>query len=301
MYEQIAANKRNTFILITAMVALLMGLGYVIGLFFGSEIFGLIMAAVIAIVMAIVSYSSGDSIILNISQAREIKKADDPQLFNVVEELAIAAGVPMPRVFLIDDPAPNAFATGRDPQHATVAITTGLREKLKRDELQGVMAHELSHIQNRDILYMMMLGVMVGAIVILAHVFSRSLWYRSVWGGSGRRSGKGAGQAQIIFVAVGLLLAILAPLFATIIQLAASRQREYLADASAAKLTRYPEGLASALEKIAKDKEQLKVANKATQHLYIVNPFTKARKQLSMIWDTHPSIEERIQRLRALK
>jgi len=299
MYEQIAANKRNTFILITAMMALLMVLGYVIGLLFGSEIMGLIMAAVIAIVMAIVSYSSGDSIILNISQAKEIKKSDDPQLFNVVEELAIAGGIPMPRVFLIDDPAPNAFATGRDPQHAAVAITKGLREKLKRDELQGVMAHELSHIQNRDILYMMMLGVMVGAIVILSDVFLRSLRYGALRS-SGRREGKGAGQAQIVFVAFGLLLAILVPLFAAIIQLAASRQREYLADASAAKLTRYPEGLASALEKIAKDKEQLKVANKATQHLYIVNPFTKARKQLSMIWDTHPPIEERIQRLRSL-
>ena len=300
MYEQIAANRRNTFILITAMVALLMALGYVIGLFFGSELVGLVMAAAIAIVMAVVSYSSGDRILLNISQAREIKKADDPQLFNVVEELAIAAGIPMPRVFLIDDPAPNAFATGRDPQHATVAITTGLREKLKRDELQGVMAHEISHIQNRDILYMMMLGVMVGAIVILSDIFLRSLWYRRSWGGSGRRGGKEAGQAQIIFVVAGLVLAVLAPLFATIIQLAASRQREYLADASAAKLTRYPEGLASALEKIAKDKAQIKVANKATQHLYIVNPFTKARKQFSMIWDTHPSIEERIQKLRSL-
>lgn len=299
MYEQIAANKRNTFILITAMIALLMVLGYVIGLFFGSEILGLIMAAVIAIVMALVSYSSGDSIILNISKAREIKKSDDPQLFNVVEELAIAAGIPMPRVFLIDDPAPNAFATGRDPQHAAVAITTGLRQKLKRDELQGVMAHELSHVQNRDILYMMMLGVMVGAIVILSEMFLRSLRYGAFRSG-GRRGGKGAGQVQIIFIAAGLVLAILAPLFATIIQLAASRQREYLADASAAKLTRYPEGLASALEKIAKDKEQLKVANKATQHLYIVNPFTKARKQLSMIWDTHPPIEERIRRLRSL-
>jgi heat shock protein HtpX len=203
----------------------------------------------------------------------------------------------MPAIYVIDDSAPNAFATGRDPEHASVAITTGLMEKLSRDELQGVMAHELSHVGNRDILFATMVGIMVGSIVLIADFFLRSF----IWGGGRRRSrdSRGGGGGAIL-VLIALLFAILAPLFAKLLQLAVSRQREYLADASAVKLTRYPEGLASALEKIARDREVLEVANRATQHLYIVNPIKPFEKRAKSLFSTHPPLEERVARLRSM-
>jgi heat shock protein HtpX len=201
----------------------------------------------------------------------------------------------MPAVYIIDDTAPNAFATGRDPEHASVAITTGLLEKLNRNELQGVMAHELSHVQNRDILFSMMVGIMVGSIVLISDFFVRSV----IWGRGGRKKGE-AGKGSGPLILVGLLLAVLAPLFAKMLQLAVSRQREYLADASAAQMTRYPEGLASALEKISGDREVLEVANRATQHLYIVNPIKPFEKRAKSLFSTHPPIEERVARLRAM-
>jgi len=299
MYDAIAANRRNTFFLIAAMTAVLMVIGYASGLYFGLEEGGLIIAGLVALLWISISYFHGDSILLAASRAHEIQKADHPQLFNVVEELAIAAGLPMPKIYIIEDSAPNAFATGRDPHNASVAITRGLLEKLNREELQGVMAHELSHIQNRDILYATLIGAIAGAIILISDVFLRSLRFSS---GRSNRSGKskGGGGATLI-VLLGMILAILAPVIARLLQLAVSRQREYLADASAAFMTRYPEGLASALEKIARDPDPLEVASRATQHLYIVNPFEKERWSLDSLWSTHPPLEERIKRLRAMR
>lgn len=300
MYDAIAANRRNTLLLIAVMTAVLMLIGYAFGLYFGLGEGGLIVAALVALLWIGISYFHGDSILLSASRAREIHKADHPQLFNVVEELTIAAGLPMPKIYIIEDSAPNAFATGRDPQNASVAITRGLLEKLNRAELQGVMAHELAHIQNRDILYATLIGAIAGAIILLSDIFLRTLRLGSR-GRSSRGSKSKGGGGLAVLVLLGMILAILAPVIARLLQLAVSRQREYLADASAALMTRYPEGLASALEKIARDPDPLEVASRATQHLYIVNPFEKARWSLDSLWSTHPPLGERIRRLRAMR
>ena len=253
-----------------------------------------------AVTMTLFSLFGGAGTLLAMSGAKPIEKRDAPQLFNVVEELSIAAGVPMPKVYVINDTAPNAFATGRSPKKAAVAITSGLLSKLRRDQLQGVMAHELSHIRHHDILFAMMMAVMVGVVVLMCDFF----WRAAFFGGGRRRRSRdrGGGQAQAIIAIVALLLAILAPILAKIIQLAVSRQREYLADAGAVELTRDPEGLASALETIAADPEPLEAANRATQHLYIVNPLQKAAgsRRRSSLFSTHPDIHERIARLRAM-
>jgi len=305
MHDLVRNNQRNTWILIIVFLVLLTALGLAIGAAIGrgdwtSGLIGAGVAGTVAFFMVLFGFLGGDRAILGMSGARQIEHKDNPRLFNVVEEMSIAAGIPMPKVYLIDDSAPNAFATGRDPEHASVAITTGLLDKLNRDELQGVMAHEMSHVKNYDIKFAMLMAILVGTVALLSDVFLRSLWY----GRRGRRrsSGKGGGLAQLIILLAAILLAIIAPILAKIIQLAVSRQREYLADASAAELTRLPEGLASALAKINADREPLEVANRATQHLYIVNPIMKlkGKKGLSM-WDTHPPIEERIQRLLAMK
>ena len=271
-------------------------LGYVIGEYWGKGYGygGIVFALIVAIISGLFSYYGGAGMILAMSRAKRIEKKDHPQLFNVIDELSISAGVPMPAVYIIDDTAPNAFATGRDPEHASIAITTGLLGKLNRDELQGVMAHELSHVQNRDILFSMMVGIMVGSIVLISDFFVRSV----IWGGRGRKKGGDKGSGPLILI--GLVLAILAPFFAKMLQLAVSRQREYLADASAALMTRYPEGLASALEKISGDKEVLEVAHRATQHMYIVNPIKSFEKRAKGLFSTHPPIEERVARLRAM-
>ncbi|MBN1164929.1 MAG: M48 family metallopeptidase [Candidatus Krumholzibacteriota bacterium] len=292
MYDQIAANKRNSFFLILVVTGVLLLLGYFLGGYYGNGYVGMGLAIIVALISSLFSYYSGDKMILTLSRARRIEKKDYPQLFNVVEELSIAAGIPVPAIYVIEDSAPNAFATGRDPEHSSVAITTGLLEKLSRDELQGVIAHELSHVYNRDILFAMMVGIMVGSIVLISDFFLRSVF----WGGGRKRSksGKGGGGPMLV---IALLLAILAPLFGKLLQLAISRQREYLADASAVKLTRYPQGLASALRKIAGDREVLEVANRATQHLYIVNPIKPFEKRAKSLFSTHPPIEERIARL----
>jgi heat shock protein HtpX len=296
MYELIAANKRNSWMLAVIMLALLCALGFFIGQAWGAWQIGVAVALIIALVMALTSFFGGASIVMGISGAREIRKRDNPQLFNVVEEMAIAGGLPMPRVFVINDSAPNAFATGRDPQHAMVAVTTGLLDKLNRSELQGVIAHEMSHIRNYDIVFAMMMAVMVGVIALLCDFFLRSTFY-----GVGRRSSrrsKGGGGGFVVLIA--LLLAILAPLVSKLIQLAVSRQREYLADASAVELTRDNEGLASALEKISGDKEVLEVANRATQHLYIVNPIKPFENRAKALFSTHPPIKERVARIRSI-
>jgi heat shock protein HtpX len=297
LYRAISSNKRNSFFITVAITAFLIVLGYLLGTYWGSSYAGVAIAFLLALVMSLSAYYTGDKMVLAVSRAKRIEKQDAPQLFNVIEELSIAAGLPMPAVYVIDDTAPNAFATGRDPKHASVAITTGLLQKLNRDELQGVMAHELSHVGNRDILYATMVGILVGSIAMMSDFFLRSFFWG---GGRRRRSSSDGGAVGVILIVVAIVLAILAPICARLLQLAVSRQREYLADASAAKLTRYPEGLASALEKISNDKEVLEVANRATQHLYIVNPIKPFEKRAANLFSTHPPIQDRIARLRAI-
>lgn len=242
------------------------------------------------------SYYYSDKIVLAMSKAKQIQKKDHPEFYRIVENLCIGAGLSMPKLYIIDDSAPNAFATGRDPKHAVVCATTGIIEKLNKTELEGVIAHELSHIKNYDIRLMSIVVVLVGVVALLADFFMRSLWY----GGHRDRSSKS--NTQGIFLLIGIILAILSPLIATLIQLAISRKREFLADASGALLTRYPEGLASALEKIGKDKEPLEVANNATAHLYIANPFKGkiSHHWFTSLFNTHPPIEERIKILRSM-
>ena len=243
------------------------------------------------------TYFGGDKLVLTVSGAKPVDEASAPQLLNVVREMAIAANVPMPAVYIIDDSAPNAFATGRDPAHASVAVTTGLLEKLDREELQGVLGHELSHVRNFDIRFALVVGVMVGAIAILADFFLRFTF----WGG-GRRSNdrEGGGGAQAIIFVIAIVLAILAPIISRFIQLAVSRQREYLADASSVELTRNPYGLERALAKISGDQEVLEVANRGTQHMYFTNPIKKFEARSSNLMSTHPATLDRINRLRQL-
>jgi heat shock protein HtpX len=250
---------------------------------------------------AVGSYFAGDSIVLSVSGAKEVDETSAPQLINVVREMTLAANLPMPKVYLIDDTAPNAFATGRDPKHASVAITTGLLEKLDREELQGVMGHELSHVRNFDIRFAMIVGVLVGSIALMADFFLRFTF----WGG-GRRSsndresnGGGNGLQAIMFV-VAIVLSVLAPIAARLVQLAVNRQREYLADASSVQLTRNPYGIERALAKISSDTEVLEVANRATQHMYFTNPIKKFEERSASLFSTHPATLDRINRLREL-
>jgi heat shock protein HtpX len=300
--ERIAVNRRNSLLLIAVFLAFVAVFGYVIGwAWIGdpvSAIFGLVLAFVVGIVSGLATYYGGARIVLAASRAREITHDDAPVLFNVVEEMAIAAGLPMPRVYIIEDSAPNAFATGRDPEHASVAVTSGLLEKLDRDELQGVIAHEMSHVGNFDIRYAMLVGVLVGTTVLISDFFLRGLW---LGGGRGGGRGGGGGYIQLIMIVVAIVLAILAPLFARLLQLSISRQREYLADASAVRLTRNPKGLADALQKISGDREVLEAANRATAHLYIVNPVKSFEKRAKGLFSTHPPIRERIEILRSME
>ena len=299
MWEQIRSNRLRSAVLIVFMGLLLMAVGYVIGIYFlGNALGGLFIAAIVWGVMSLTAFFQGDSIILSVSGAHKLEKADDPPLFNVVEEISIAAGLPkVPDIYIVNDPSLNAFATGRDPKKAVLAITSGLRQKLNRDELQGVMAHEIGHIKNGDVLFMAIASVMLGAIVILSWYASRAMF----WGG-GRRSSRdneGGGGAQAVIMILGIVLLVLAPIFAQLIYLATSRKREYLADASSALYTRYPEGLASALEKLADSGIPVKAANQATAPMYIVNPFGKKRA-LNDWMSTHPPIAERVRILRAM-
>jgi len=304
-YQQIAANRRRSLLLVVVITALLAVFGFVIGFAVSGRWEGGIVAVVVALVVALlmtsVSYFAGDSIVLASSGAREVNEQNAPQLMNVVREMAIAANLPMPRVHVINDTAPNAFATGRDPAHASVAVTTGLLDKLDREELQGVLAHEFSHVRNLDIRFALLVAVLVGSIALLADFFLRFTFWGGISGGnrSSRREGGGGGLV-IVMIVVGLILAIVAPIVARAVQLAVSRQREYLADASSVELTRNPYGLERALAKIGSDKEVLEVANRATQHLYIVNPIKKFEARASGLTSTHPPIVDRINRLRAL-
>jgi len=308
MWELIRANKRNSIILMVILAAVLLLLGFVVGFAVtgapGGGMIGLMVATVMWLVLTLVSLSSGDQILLAASRAQPVTHDVHPQLFNVVEEMKIAAGLPkMPKIYIINDPAPNAFATGRNPENASVAVTAGLLARLNRDELQGVIAHEISHILHRDVLFVTLAGIMLGSIVLLSQVFLRGMFYSSM--GSRRRysSGSGGGgYGQLIMLVIAIVAAILAPIFAYLLYFALSRRREYLADAGGARLTRYPEGLASALEKIANDPSpQLAAANKVTAPMYIANPFKrKGQRKLSDLTSTHPPITERIKILRNL-
>jgi heat shock protein HtpX len=291
MYEQIAANKRKSALIVALFVLFLFVLAALFGEMAGMGQAGIVAAVVISAGLALISYYSSDKVVLAISKARPATKEEFPYLVNTVEGLAIAAGVPMPRCYVIDDTAPNAFATGRNPQNSVICATTGLLAKLNRAELEGVIAHEMSHIKNLDIRLQTIAVVMVGIAALLSDWMMRGSW----WGGGGRRGGsRDRGNAGAILAVVGFLLAALSPLIAQLLQLAISRRREFLADASGAMLTRYPAGLASALRKIASDTEPLEAANKATAHLYIVNPLKDIKGAVNRMFSTHPPIEERI-------
>jgi heat shock protein HtpX len=293
MYKEVDRNKRNTFFLITVFLIFIIGLGWALSYIFNNQLI-LVIAVIIAIVQAWISYFYSDKIVLTMSHAMgPIKKKDSPELYRLVENLCITAGLPMPKIYIIDDPSPNAFATGRNPDHAVVCFTTGILNKLEKVELEGVVAHELSHIGNWDILLQTVIVTLVGAIVLISDFSLRTMFFR-------RRSDGNAGGVLLI---IGLLLLILSPIFATLIQLAVSRKREYLADASGALLTRYPEGLARALEKISSDREPTREANRATAHLFIVNPLKKKESggsAFANLFSTHPPIKDRVKRLREM-
>ncbi len=284
------------------MGALLVVIGYFLGLYFFDNAFaGLLIAILVWAVLSLIGYFQGDSILLSMSRAKKIKRDDHPRLYNIVEEMKIASGLEkMPNIYIIDDPALNAFATGRDPNRASVAITSGLLQKLNRDELQGVIAHEISHVKNRDVLLMSLCSILLGTIVILAWYGSRIMIFGSMTGSRRSSSSGGGGQGQAIILIISLVFMILAPIMAQLIYFAISRKREYLADASAALYTRYPEGLASALEKLGTSTGQLKSANKATAPMYIINPFRRKGMRASDLSSTHPPISERIRILRAM-
>ncbi len=293
MYEQIARNKWKSFFLVLFFIALIFSLTWLFEEVTGWGKGGLAVAVFISLAMAAGGYFGSDKIVLAISRARPATKEEYPYLYNVVEGLAIAGGIPAPRCYVIEDTAPNAFATGRNPQHSVICVTTGLLQKMDRVELEGVISHEMSHIKNYDILLQTLVVVMVGVIALLSDWILRSFF----WGGGRRRGSRekgGAGGAGAILIVVGLVMAALSPLIAQLVQLAISRKREFLADASGAMLTRYPAGLASALRKIAADTEPLEAANKATAHLYIVNPLKDAKGVVNKLFSTHPPIEERI-------
>jgi len=296
IYDAVAANRWRTVALISVFTGLLIALGYVVGEVFapGGGVAMVPAALGLSGVSATASYFAGDKLVLAQSQARELAAGEETQLRNIVETLSIGLGIPPPRIYVIDDTAPNAFATGRDPKHASIAVTRGLIDKLDRTELEGVIAHELSHVGNHDIRVMLLVTVLVGTIALLSDWMFRSF----AFGGGRRGRDRGGGGGIILIVAI--VLAILTPIIAMLIQFAVSRQREYLADASGALLTRYPPGLASALRKIAADKEALEVANKATASLYFANPLKDAPRAMDGLFDTHPPIAERIRRLEAM-
>jgi heat shock protein HtpX len=289
-YDFIAANKRKTVILIAVFFAFIMSLGWLFDRAYDSGGFFVFLAAAYSIVSALVSYYSGDKVALWSAGARAVTEAENPYLVRMVQNLCITTGLPMPKVHIINDPAINAFATGRDPQHASIAVTTGAIQKLANEELEGVLAHELSHIKNYDIRVMTIVVVLVGIVSVLANMFWRLSFHR---GGDRRRGDSGSA-----LVLIGLALMILAPIVAELIKLAVSRKREYLADASGALITRFPEGLARALEKIQRESAPLQQASAATAHLYIANPF--GGRSLMKLFSTHPPVEERVKALRAM-
>ena len=293
LYTEQSKNARKTWLLMAVFLVVIVALGYAISYVYQSPIIFYI-AIIFSVVMNIAGYWYSDKIALAMSGAKEIKHEDDEELFHIVENLSITAGLPMPKLYIINDPAPNAFATGRDKNHSAVAVTSGLRQMMDKSELEGVLAHELSHIGNRDILLSTIVVVLVGFIAILANIFTRSMWL----GGGRSRSDREGGQVGTILAIVSVIFIILSPIIATLIQLAISRKREFLADASGALLTRYPEGLANALQKIGSYSAPMVKANNATAHLFISNPFgPRAGKGIAKLFMTHPPIQERVQAL----
>ena len=295
MYEQIARNKRRTVILVIGAIIVFAAVGWALGLLFRAGIVGLIIAFVVAVVLSWSSYRYGDRIVLASARAKEVTPEEEPRLHNVVEGIALAAGLPKPRVFVTPDRAPNAFATGRDPEHSSIAVTRGLLDMMNRVELEGVVAHEMSHVRDRDILVGTVVATLVGAVVLVSEFMLRWFW----WGGIGGRRGndRGGGGANVIFFAIGLVLLILSPIAAQAIKFAVSRRREYLADAEGAMLTRYPPGLAAALRKIAANHTPMRSANNATAHLWLSQPSRVPGEQmgwLEKLFSTHPPIQDRI-------
>lgn len=298
MYEQIAANKRRTIFLVLGALLLLGAVGYALGLLFQAGPAGLVIALLIAAFLSIGSYRYGDRLVLASARAREVTPEEQPRLHNIVEGLSLAAGVPKPRVYVVPEQAPNAFATGRDPEHSSIAVTQGLLDEMNRVELEGVIAHEMSHVVDRDILVGTVVATLVGAVVLISEFFMRAFW----WGGFGGRRGndRSGGPIELVIFALGIALLILAPIFAQIIKFAVSRQREYLADAQGAMLTRYPPGLASALRKIAAHPSGMRSANNATAHLWLSQPSRvpgERTSALEKLFSTHPPIQDRIMRL----
>lgn len=290
MYSEIAANKRRTIFLMFGFFVLVAAIAYGVSWYYKDFTIS-IFALIFAVGYILWAYFASDKLALSVNNARQIEKKDNPRLWNAVENLTITTGSPMPKVYIMDDPAPNAFATGRDPKHSVVAVTTGLLDMMNDSELQGVLAHELAHIRNFDIRLMMVAFGLVAVISIISDIVLRSMF----WGGRDNDEG---GNNNAIFMVVGIVALILAPIVATVIQLAISRKREYLADATGALTTRYPEGLASALEKIGAQGLAMKKQNASTAHLFIANPLKKS--SLSNLFSTHPPIEDRVKRLREM-
>ena len=293
MYSEIDANKRKTWFLILIFVVFIVGLTFIVQQWLGYGPESLILAGLVSVIMTFVSYYGGDKIALASSGARLIKKEDNPYVFRMVENLCLTSGLPLPKIHIINSPALNAFATGRDPKHASIALTTGIIQALENEELEGVIAHELSHVKNYDIRVMTIVIVLVGAISLLANWFTRA----HIFGGRPGNDREGGNMGNILAIA-GLVLLLISPIIAELIKLAVSRKREFLADASGSLLTRYPEGLARALEKIEASNLPLTTASTATAHLFISNPFKG--KSISNIFSTHPPIVERIKRLRTM-
>ncbi|MDP3982121.1 MAG: M48 family metallopeptidase [bacterium] len=296
LYSSVDSNVRKTWVYLTGFLLFVIGVGWVISILLESSVI-LYVAVFLSIAMSFFSYWYSDRIVLSITRAKALEKQDNPELYRIVENLSITAGLPMPRVYVINDPQPNAFATGRDPEHGVVAVTTGLLQKLERVELEGVIAHELAHIGNRDILLSTIVVVLVGVIVLLVDFFARVAF----WGGMGGRSDRG-GATQTIILVASVAMMILAPLLAQAMKFAISRKREFLADATGALLTRYPEGLALALQKISQDPNQMRGASDATAHLFFANPFRGKERAswLHKMFMTHPPVEDRINALRGL-
>lgn len=297
-YDYVAANKRRSALLIVVFVAVIIAVGWAFSQLLDYGYPGLVIAVLFATGMSLIGYFSGDRIALATAGAQgPITKEQSSYVYNMVENLCIADGMPMPKIYLMNEPQINAFATGRGPEHASIAITTGAIQQLENEELEGVLAHELSHVKNLDVRYMTLVAILVGILTLLSNYF----WRASFMGGRRRSSDSGGGQLQAIFMIIGLLLLIIAPILGQLIQLAVSRKREFLADASGVLLTRYPEGLARALEKIgATTVSPLDHANQATAHLYISNPFGPQAKGMTKLFSTHPPIAERVAALRAM-
>lgn len=291
-YEHISRNKHRSLLLLVAFCFFIILLGGVFGTVYFDPISGMMLAFIIAIIYSLIGFYAGSRMILSVSHAKPVTKKEDPFLINTVEGLAIAAGIPPPQVYIIDETSINAFATGRDPKHASITVTSGARQRLNRAELEGVLAHEMSHIGNYDIRFMMLVTVLVGVVALLSDAMLRSFFYGGHRGNGDRKGG------SALLIPIAIVLAILAPLIAELIRLAVSRQREFLADATGARLTRYPSGLATALKKIKNDHDKVvDTANKATAHLYIENPLRNVKGKVNSLFATHPDVDERIRRL----